>query len=299
MKKAVSWIVISLLMGGCSEKMQNSLMPMMDSIVPQRVISSEDRKSIIKIGNSMVKSVEDLTPEQEYYIGRTVSSNIFNRYKTYDNPKLHEYVSLIGNQLAFHSSMPSTFGGYHFQILDSDEINAFAAPGGFIFITRGMLKCAHNEDELGAIIAHEIGHVVNRHGLRSIKSSRWSDLGSTLVISAAKHYSKNEVKNLVSTFEGSIGDIMNTMTVNGYSKEYEYEADSTALTILVQSGYNPDALSTMLTVMKEKVKGGDKGFGSTHPLPEDRIRNARKITYDTLPISQVRNKRFQSNVKYF
>jgi beta-barrel assembly-enhancing protease len=298
MKRRVIWVLLPFLLVGCSEKMQKDFIPIVDSIIPQNIISSDDRKSIIQTTNAVIKSSEDITPNQEYYIGRTVASTLFGRYKAYDNTKAFDYVTLIGNQLVYHSKMPTTFGGYHFQILDSEEINAFAAPGGYIFITRGMLKCAKNEDQLAAILAHEIAHVVNRHGLRTIKSSRWSEMGSLLVVGAAKHYSKNEFKNLVSTFEGSISDIIGTMTVNGYSREFEYEADEMAVIILEGSGYDPKALSMMLKVMEQKVKSGDKGFGSTHPLPAERIKNINNSSYKEIAIPQIRNKRFADNIKY-
>lgn len=297
MKKEIFWITLILVLGGCSTNSQQQIMPLVNTFLPQTKLSDENKEKILKLGNSFAKTVEEITPEQEYYIGRTVSAKIFSEYQPYKNPSSLEYVTMIGNQLSYHSDMPITFGGYHFQILNSDEINAFAAPGGFIFITRGMLRCARNEDQLAAILAHEIAHITNNHGMKTIKTSRWSEFGSIVAIESAKEYSKKDVAKLVGVFENSINDVVNNLMVNGYSREYEYEADATAIKILERSGYDPKALSEMLNVMESKVKAGDKGFGSTHPLPNDRIKNIQELTFDAVAIPAIRNQRFSKSMK--
>jgi predicted Zn-dependent protease len=91
-----------------------------------------DTDSIVKSYQAVSKSFEDITPQQEYYIGRTVGARILQKYKPYDNPAANRYVNTLGQTLAQASDLPETYGGYHFLIQDSDEINAFAAPGGFI-----------------------------------------------------------------------------------------------------------------------------------------------------------------------
>lgn len=297
MKKLSLLAVFIVLLGGCSTNSQQQIMPLVNTILPQTKLSEENQKKILKLGDSFVKSIEDITPEQEYYIGRTVSAKIFSEYQPYKNQPSLEYVTLVGNQLSYHSDMPITFGGYHFQILNSDEINAFAAPGGFIFITRGMLRCAQNEDQLAAILAHEIAHITNNHGLKTIKTSRWTEFGSVLAVESAKQYSKKDVAKLVSVFENSINDVVNNLMVKGYSREYEYEADATALKILEQSGYDPKALSEMLHVMESKIKAGDKGFGSTHPLPSERISSIKDATFESVTIPAIRNQRFSKAMK--
>lgn len=102
--------------------------------------NSQDIQKGINLGMKVYDASEEITPEQEYYIGRSVAASILNKYKIYNNTKLNSYVTSIGTLLAMHSPRPEIFGGYHFTVLDSDEINAFATPGGFIFITRGMIN---------------------------------------------------------------------------------------------------------------------------------------------------------------
>ena len=106
------------------------------------LISDSQAESISKSSKAVARSFEDFTPEQEYYIGRTVGAVITNKYKPYNNERVNAYINLLGQTLAKASDMPETFNGYHFLILDSNEINALSAPGGLIFITRGMLRSA-------------------------------------------------------------------------------------------------------------------------------------------------------------
>ena len=129
------------------------------------LLSGDQAESILRGAKAVQKTWQDLTPEQEYYIGRAVAAQVFQTYRPLDRPAANAYLNLFGQSLAVFSDRPETFGGYHFLLLDSDEINAFAAPGGLILVTRGMVRCCENEDELAAVLAHEICHVEKKHGL--------------------------------------------------------------------------------------------------------------------------------------
>ncbi|MDM8523877.1 M48 family metalloprotease [Desulfococcaceae bacterium HSG8] len=219
---------------------------------------------------------EDFTPEQEYYIGRTVGATIVNQYKPYNNPKATMFVNVLGQFLARASDRPETFGGYHFLILDSDEINAFAAPGGLIFVTRGILRCCRHETAAAAILAHEIGHVQHKHGLRAIKKSRLTSSLTTIGLEVTKVLGYKELAEVAETFGDCISDIVKTMVNNGYSRESEFEADISAVKILRSAGYNPNGLINMLNLMKKHLKPGGPDFAKTHPSPELRIAEIRK-----------------------
>jgi hypothetical protein len=141
------------------------------NINPDAIDTDEDEDAA-----EIDRSFEVFTPEQEYYLGRAVAATIAGKYKPYNDQKANRYVNRLGQTLAQFSDRPETYGGYHFRILDSDEINAFAAPGGLIFITRGMLRCTQHEDALAAVLAYEIGHVQYKHGLQEIKKSRLNSM---------------------------------------------------------------------------------------------------------------------------
>lgn len=216
------------------------------------------------------KASRPISDEEEYYIGRALAAKILSTYKLINNALLVDYVNLVGLSLALHSERPNTFGGYHFAILDTMEKNAFACPGGIIFITKGMLMSAKNEDELAAILAHEIAHINNKDGISAISSARWTEALTIIGTTAAKQYGSPEFSRLVSIFEGSIDDIFKTIVVNGYSQQQEFNADEKAVDYLQKAGYNPSAISDVISTLT--LQGSTTGgIMKTHPSSSERV----------------------------
>jgi predicted Zn-dependent protease len=260
----------------------------------------EEIESIRKAGAALAKTFEDLTPEQEYWIGRSVAATVMGQYRPADRDALNQYVNLVGQSLAFFSDRPETFRGYHFLVLDSDDINAFAAPGGLIFVTRGMLRLCRSEDALAAVFAHEIGHVQGRHGLRAIDRSRLTSALTVFAVEGGKHLGSKDLAEVTKAFEGSIGDVSKTLMNSGYSRALEAEADAAAVTILRRAGYDPWALIDMLTEMKKQLKPGGLDFAKTHPDPAVRVAAVRKSltssAVDAAP-NPARNRRFEQALR--
>jgi predicted Zn-dependent protease len=243
-------------------------------------LGSVDSLSLINIaaksGEAVAKSFEDITPEQEYYVGRAVGANILAQYPPHSEAKANAYLNLLGQSLALVSDRPETFGGYHFLVLDTAEINAFAAPGGLIFVSRGLLRCADSEDGVAAILAHEIGHVVRQHGLKAIKTARFKDAGLAIGKAAVEELGSEELARVTAAFSGTIDDITSTLVNSGYSRSAEKEADLAAVDILKRAGYDPNALVAMLKIMESRLQPGGPGFAKTHPDPQDRIASIRE-----------------------
>ena len=261
-------------------------------------LSTADITDGFNFGKQIYEASKDITQEQEYYVGRSVAANVLGRYKLYDNAEATAYVGDIGALLAINSKQPEIFGGYHFAILDSDEINAFATPGGFVFVTRGVLRLCKSEDELAAILAHEISHVQLKHGIGSVKDNRWTDVATTLGSKAVKKYGNKELVQLTKSFEDSISDIANALVVNGYSRSYEYEADEYSLGMLRKSAYDDSATLRVLSSMDDRLKDDALGFGSTHPKASDRLEAIGKlIQKQNGAIPTVRVQRFKSYMK--
>lgn len=253
-----------------------------------------DTDSVVKSYKAVSKSFEDISPQQEYYIGRTVGARILKKYKPYDDPAANRYVNTLGQTLAQASDLPETYGGYHFLIQDSDDINAFAAPGGFIFVTRGILRCCQHEDAVAAVLSHEIGHVQSHHGLQAIKKARVTDALTTLAIEGTKTFAGEELASLTQTFEDSISDITSTLVVNGYSRAFEHQADLDAVNILYRTGYNPSGLVDMLNVMDQRLKPEGLDFAKTHPAPTKRISEIESyLSYSAVQSPVVRQARFK------
>jgi len=203
-------------------------------------------------------------------------------------------VNTLGKTLAAASDKPEIFGGYHFLVLDSDDVNAFATPSGLIFVTKGLIRCCPTEDALAAVLAHEIGHVQLRHGMQSIEKARVTEALTVLATEGAKTLGSPEVAQLTQTFSGAISDIAKSMINNGYSRSFEYQADKAAVALVQRVGYNPRGLIDMLTLMEKKLKPGGLDFAKTHPPPRDRIAEIQSNTRAFTPVAtpKIRQERF-------
>lgn len=259
------------------------------------VITSGQAHSIGVVAEKAEKTFEDITPEQEYYLGRAVAANIVDRYQASDSPKIDHYLNLVGKTLVLASQKSQDYSNYHFLLLEANEINAFAAPRGFIFISKGMLALCENEDDLAAVLAHEIGHVAHSHALKSIETSRLTSALTTLATEGAKQSGQYYVSRLVGDFEGSIDDMTQTLINNGYGRGLESEADETAVDILQKAGYDANGLLRVLQRMKAKTAGNRQGFAATHPDMDDRIAEISELINEnpTNPLSAKRTARFR------
>ena len=264
--------------------------------MPDVEIAGISTRSVARVTKAVVKTTEEITPEQEYYLGRAVSANLYTKYKPYVNQSQTEYINMVGQHLALSSDVPETFGGYHFAILDSSEINAFAAPGGFVFVTKGMLDCCQHEDALAAVLAHELSHVQLRHGVNAIENSRLTDAAVILGSETASHFTKSEFKQVVGLLKGSVEDVLTNMVENGYSRSDEYEADQMAVKIMGQAGYLNRGMSDMLSIMGKKLKPGGTDFFKTHPSPDSRLEELASSIDKSKTVPASRAKRLNSNL---
>ncbi len=236
-------------------------------------ISTQDKELITKTSQAARTTFRDLSEEEEYYIGRSVAALILARYKVWNNSAATNYVNLLTQAVALFSDRPEIYAGYHVLILDSEEVNAMAAPGGFIFITRGLLKTCPDEDALAGVLAHEIAHISARHGLQAIKKSRLIEAFKLLAVETAERLAPEKVGQLTELFEGALDDIVVQLVERGYDRQAEMEADSLALNTVNRAGYTPQGLIHFLEKLAEKETKEStlKGWFSTHPKPQDRV----------------------------
>ncbi len=263
-------------------------------------ISESDRQAIVKTSQAVRQTFADITEEEEYYIGRSVAALILARYPVYENDALTKYVNTVGQAVVFSSDRPETYAGYHFLILDTEEVNAMAAPGGFVFITKGLLKRCQNEEMLAAVLAHEIGHVCAKHGLQSIKKSRLIDAFRIIGTEAAQRYGSEELAQLTSIFEDVLGDIVEKLIERGYDRKFEHEADALAVKFAASTGYSPQGMTAFLeTLVGDASAVSGKGWFKTHPTPESRLERVHKdiASLKRLPEAEsVRTQRFKQSV---
>ncbi|MDD3582030.1 MAG: M48 family metalloprotease [Desulfobacca sp.] len=254
-------------------------------------LSSTEKASIDKVADKTERAARPITDSEEYYIGRAVAARFLGQYRLMDDPQATLYINEIGQTVAQASDRPRTHGGYHFAILDTEDINAFACPGGIILVTRGMLKMAKNEDEVAGILAHEVGHVNHQDGIASISQARWGEVLAAAGTGAAQSFAGVELGSLVSLFEDAINDVFKTLVVNGYSRVQESQADQAALRYTRRAGYNPQALADFLARLEESgVRGG---FRTTHPGTAERLQEVKAALAPSgpMPVSAAQKQR--------
>jgi predicted Zn-dependent protease len=282
--RTLSWLVLlsvaPFLVGGCAAM----------AVAPVASIAYQG-------ASKAAAASRPINDSEEYYVGRAVAARVLARYKVEQNPKLTKYVNEVGDTVARKSTRPNTYRGYHFAVLDTPEINAFACPGGIIFVTEGLIKTCKNEDQLAAVLAHEVGHVAHKDGINSISKARWSQVWTAMGVEAARQYG-GPAGSLVSLFEGSIDDVFKTIVVNGYSRQAEEAADAAAVKTLARAGYDPHAMVAILTIMEAKGKGKTSGIFKTHPATAERLALVKAEVGPPAPAAgkKIRTERFKQEV---
>jgi len=263
-------------------------------------ISESDKQAIVKTSQAVQATFAEITEEQEYYIGRGVAALILSRYQVYDDPSLTAYINTVGQSVVYYSDRPEIYAGYHFLVLDTEEVNALSAPGGLIFVSKGLLRRCKNEEMLADVLAHEVGHVTAKHGLQSIKKSRLVDLFGIIGTEAAKRYGPEELAQLTNLYSGTLGDIVDTLILRGYDRKFEYQADTLSVKFSAAAGYLPQGLVDFLqTMVEDSTAASAKGWFKTHPSSEQRIEKIQTEAAslkDGLAGEPIRTKRFQKAV---
>jgi len=204
----------------------------------------------------------DYSPEEETRIGKQISGNLLGAVPLVRDDKLQRYVNQVGNWVALQSGRKDVT--WHFGVLDTEDINAFAAPGGYVFVTKGLYRRLNNEAELAGVLGHEIAHVTLKHHLKVLKQS--SLIGTLGQVASSKAKSSDPVvQNLI----GNGAEIM----ARGLDKNAEFEADRVGMVFAARSGYTPWGLPEVLQDLAG-VPAKDERISlltKTHPQPADRL----------------------------
>lgn len=209
-----------------------------------------------KAAAGMVHS--EIGPVQEFQMGKTVASRLLPLYKMVDpsDPRA-AYLSRVGTAMALASNDPMPYQGYLFLLVESDEVNAFAVPGGFVFVTTAMLDFLRDEDELAAIIGHEMGHMELRHGIKAVGKERVLKLFSLLKDIGTEGGGGVLAAQLKEMLDEVFGKMLTSIR-NGYGIEIESQADWRSLQLCARLGYDTKALYEVLERFK-KAKGSYGG----------------------------------------
>lgn len=220
-------------------------------------------------GNDLVLMSE----ENEIALGRKTHKEILQQYSVYDNPQLQAYVSSVGEELAKNSHRNNLI--YRFTVLDSKDVNAFALPGGYIYITRGLMAYLNSEAQLAAVLGHEIGHVTARHSVRQYSAAQLTGIGATLASIFIP--GMNQVG-------GQLMQVLGSALLSGYGRDHELEADKLGAEYAARTNYDAEAMLDVIRVLKNQETFGKiqaksegrepqnyHGLFSTHPDNDTRL----------------------------
>ena len=247
--------------------------------------------SVIK--GAKVISDLNITPEEEHQIGERVSANIRQRYGVVQDKSVHRYVSLVGAVLTSASTKPGL--PWQFIVLDTDGVNAFAAPGGYIHITRGALALMTNEAELGGVLAHEVVHVTQQHTIKALKKSRISQAGIEEGASRAPGGGLGEA--VIS----KLAEKATEMVLAGFGRNEELESDDIGVVLANKVGYAPAGLGGFLTRLSERNKASTQrqGLFASHPEMKERLdRLAKGAAALKPPSTATLEERFRQFISY-
>ena len=214
-----------------------------------------------------------MSEQSEIALGRKTNKEVLQQYIVYDNPELQAYVNEVGQALAMNSHRNNLI--YRFTILDSRDVNAFALPGGYIFITRGLMAYLNSEAELAAVLGHEIGHVTARHSVRQYSATQLTGIGT--VLASIFIPGMNQASN-------QLMQVMGTAFLRGYGREHELEADQLGAEYVARTNYDAESMLNVIRVLKDqetfetqraKSEGREPriyhGLFSTHPDHDTRL----------------------------
>lgn len=209
-------------------------------------------------------NLADVDTDRENEIGRDMSAKLLGAAPLLDNPELQRYVNDVGQWIALQSERPDL--GWHFGVLDTDDINAFAAPGGYVFLTAGLVGRLQSEAELAAVLAHEMAHVTRKHHLNAIQKQAPTNILSNVLSIAADQDEHGEAWN-------KLIDVGSDLYTKGLSRDDEFDADVVGVVLLTRAGYDPYALAAVL----QRLDGVNPDSSAlalmqkTHPPPDERL----------------------------
>jgi predicted Zn-dependent protease len=260
MKTVLTALLFALACGGCRE-----VAPILKNM------SVSDMVGVANKGQQLAEGQRDLSQAEEITLGSGIASNMLGAAPLWQDRKAQRYVNQVGQWLALQTERADL--AWHFAVLDDAEFNAFAAPGGYVFITRGLLQSMRSEAELAGVLAHEIAHVVRKHHLNAIKKAAdralWQELGGTALAQSGAMAKYGKMTPALT----KLATAGTEMYVRGLDKGDEFEADRMGVVIAARAGYDPyglpAALQTLQTV--NPTAAGLALMFKTHPSFAERL----------------------------
>jgi len=215
----------------------------------------------------------DVSPDQEVALGEENARAINDQLPIVSDPDINSYLAELGDSIARLTSRADL--DWHFYIVNSHQVNAFALPGGFVYVNRGLIEHTERLDELAGVLAHEIGHVIQRHSVKQMQSSQKIGVVATLACT------------LTNICESRLGqaaiNIVGSAVIARHSRHDELEADSEAVENVLRAGIDPEGIPALFEVLVQERKrqpGLVEGWFASHPLEESRVERAKELIAD-------------------
>jgi beta-barrel assembly-enhancing protease len=237
-------------------------------------------------GTSVAVGACGISTQQELEMGRQYSAEINRQLPILNDGAVNRYINDLGRSIARHGNRQLA---YTFYVVNAPQVNAFAVPGGHIYLNRGLIERARNESELAGVLAHEIAHVEHRHGIDQMERAQ----GANLALTAAYVL----MGRAPSGAEEALIGVGGNLYFARHSREAENEADRSAVALLVRAGISPQGLPSFFNVLLEEQRRRPstvEQWFSTHPLTTDRVANTQAMI-NQVPQAQLRNLRTNSN----
>lgn len=253
-------------------------------------IFDKKTSNILKQSVNTLQALQPIAYKEEKAIGGRLAVEVFSRYGgNYDDPELLRYINLVGQAVADVSNRPDI--DYHFAILNTEHPNAFATPGGYVFVSIGLLRMIENEAQLAGVLAHEVTHISQKHALQTLARSRSLQGVSSLTLAVMD---KNP-----GMFDKLIDEVSNVLFTKGLDKNLEFEADRYGREFAYRMGYYPGGLQNFINKLGKSKAGGKSIFMSTHPSADARYSLLKKSRsrYQKASVYPVLEKRLLSALK--
>jgi len=239
-----------------------------------------------QLGAKTLDVLDIENPARQDELGQSVAVAITNRYPVSTDQSLNDYVNLVGLTVA--SVGPSPDINYTFGVIESSQVNAYSTPGGYIFITTGALRIMEDESELAGVLAHEVAHVAEGHGIDAVRTAKRTDLAVSAARTADERFN---------AYSRAVDVATDVVLVKGYSRAQESQADTHAVRYLIAAGYDPNGLARFLQRAQLPSGGGTGQFMSTHPGTADRVARIEKQIAATNAGGATLKDRFDSHTK--
>lgn len=240
------------------------LLTLLTMATPVAAFDFSDLTKVLEVTQKMQKATTDISESEEIELGGGIASNLLGAAPLLHDQRVQKYVNNVGRWLALQTERPDL--PWQFGVLDDNDINAFAVPGGHVFVTKGLLARMKSEAELAGVLAHEISHVLMKHHLQAIKKGARTDLMAEFANHAMQQNGSDP----------ALTNLVNAGTeiyARGLDKNDEFEADRMGIVIATRGGYDPYGLPAVLQTL-QGINPQDSGLAlmfKTHPVLTDRL----------------------------